>query len=64
MEQLASLSLIVLLLIGIAWLIPVAIIALSKKTQGLEKFAWLVAVLFVSWFAWIFYFLFAPVAKK
>jgi len=61
MEALASFSLVVLILIGIAWLIPVAIIALSNKTQGVEKFCWLIAVLFVSWFAWIFYFLFAPV---
>jgi hypothetical protein len=42
------------------WLIPVLIIASSNKTQGGEKAAWVLAVIFVSWFAWIFYMLLAP----
>ena len=46
--------------IAIIWLIPVIIIMLSSKTTGGEKIAWLLAVVFVSWFAWIFYMLLAP----
>tara|TARA_R110002049_G_scaffold273751_7_gene451597 strand:+ start:918 stop:1112 length:195 start_codon:yes stop_codon:yes gene_type:complete len=64
MEAIASFSIIVLLLIGIVWLIPFVIILFSNKTSGIEKLGWLLAVSFVTWFAWIFYFLFAPVIKK
>jgi len=46
------------------WLIPVIIIAVSSKTSGGEKLAWLIAVIFVSWFAWIFYFLLAPLKNE
>ena len=60
-------SLGVLLLIGITgiiWLLPFVSILLSSKTSGKEKLAWILAVLFVSWFAWIFYLLLAPINKK
>lgn len=53
-----------LLLIGIIWLLPFVSILLSSKTSGKEKLAWILAVLFVSWFAWIFYLLLAPINKK
>ena len=53
-----------LLLIGIIWLLPFVSILLSSKTSGKEKLAWILAVLFVSWFAWIFYLLLAPISKK
>ena len=36
------------------------IIACSDKTTGGEKLAWILAIIFLSWFAWIFYFLLAP----
>lgn len=50
--------------IAIIWLIPVIIILLSGRTTGGEKIAWLLAVVFVSWFAWIFYMLLAPLNDK
>jgi hypothetical protein len=64
MEAIASFSIVVILIIGIIWLVPFVIILLSNKTTGLEKLGWLLAVFFVTWFAWIFYYLFAPVIKK
>ena len=42
------------------WLLPFLIIATSEKTTGGEKIAWLLAMIFLSWFAWIFYFFLAP----
>jgi hypothetical protein len=52
-------------LIGaIIWLIPVIIILSSNRTSGGEKAAWILAVIFVSWFAWIFYFLLAPLKTQ
>jgi hypothetical protein len=58
------LGLIFFIPIAIIWLIPVIIIMLSSKTTGGEKIAWLLAVIFVSWFAWIFYMLLAPLNDK
>ncbi len=53
-------SLVSLLLVVFIWILPVWIIAKSDKTQGGEKVAWILAVIFISWFAWVFYFLLAP----
>ncbi len=50
-----------LILSGIIWLLPLLLILTSSKTSGSEKLFWLLAVLFVSWFAWIFYMLLAPI---
>ena len=50
--------------IGFVWLLPLLIIISSGKTTGGEKFAWLLAVIFISWFAWIFYMLLAPIKDK
>lgn len=44
----------------IAWIIPIILIGTSNRTNGGEKLAWVLAVIFVSWFAWIFYLLLAP----
>lgn len=57
-------ALIVLALIGILWILPIWLILRSRRTSGREKFAWVLAILFISWFAWIFYLLLAPVKKK
>ncbi|CAE7163466.1 nodI [Symbiodinium microadriaticum] len=38
------------------WLVPFWIIATSDKTTGFEKIAWLLAMICLSWFAWVFYF--------
>ncbi len=56
--------LVILGLIGFFWLLPILIIVSSRKTTGSEKFAWVLAVIFISWFAWIFYLLLAPIKKK
>jgi hypothetical protein len=46
------------------WFLPIVIIACSDKTTGGEKAAWILAIVFLSWFAWIFYFLLAPIKRK
>ncbi len=46
------------------WLLPIMIIANSDKTSGGEKVAWICAIIFLSWFAWIFYFLLAPLKPR
>ncbi|QDH81182.1 hypothetical protein FKX85_19970 [Echinicola soli] len=53
-----------LVVIAFIWLLPLLIIISSSKTTGSEKLAWILAVVFVSWFAWIFYMLLAPIKKK
>ena len=56
-----------LLFLGIiifVWFLPILSILSSSKTSGNEKLAWILAVLFISWFAWIFYLLLAPLRKK
>jgi hypothetical protein len=52
-----------LAIIGFFWLLPILIIANSRRTAGREKLAWILAVIFISWFAWIFYLLLAPIKK-
>lgn len=57
----------VLIFLGIAvfvWVLPILIILASRKTSKAEKILWLVTVLFISWFAWIFYALLAPVKRR
>ncbi|MDP3462888.1 MAG: SH3 domain-containing protein [Bacteroidales bacterium] len=56
--------LLILGVIGFFWLVPILIIFGSSKTTFGEKIAWVLAVLFISWFAWIFYILLAPIKKK
>lgn len=46
------------------WFLPILLILRSDKTRGLEKMLWILAVLFVSWFAWILYALIAPLMDK
>ena len=46
------------------WLLPIVLIAASDKVGGAEKILWILAMIFLSWFAWIFYFFFAPVFDK
>lgn len=59
-----SVTLTFLTIIALVWLIPLISILFSGKTTGSEKLAWVLAVIFISWFAWIFYLLLAPVKKK
>jgi TctA family transporter len=48
----------------ILWLLPIVIIAASDKVGGAEKLLWILAIIFLSWFAWILYFFFAPVFDR
>ena len=46
------------------WLLPIWIIATSNQTTGFEKIAWLLAIVCLSWFAWVFYFFVVPIKSK
>jgi ABC-type nickel/cobalt efflux system permease component RcnA len=46
------------------WLLPILIMADSDKTTGGEKAAWILAIIFLSWFAWVFYFFLAPLKPR
>ena len=46
------------------WLLPIVLIVASDKVGTAEKVLWILAIVFLSWFAWIFYFFFAPVFDK
>ena len=46
------------------WLLPIVLIAVSDKVGGAEKLLWILAIIFLSWFAWILYFFFAPVFDR
>jgi len=48
----------------VLWLLPILIIAASDKVSTSEKILWILAIIFLSWFAWIFYFFFAPVFDR
>lgn len=52
------------LAVFLVWLLPIWIIATSDKTTGMEKCAWILAILCLSWFAWVFYFFLAPLKPK
>jgi succinate-acetate transporter protein len=49
---------------ALIWLAPLLIISKSSKTTGTEKLAWIIAMLFVSWGAFVFYLLLAPLKKR
>lgn len=53
-----------IMLMGFIWVLPIIMIALSNRTSGNEKLAWILAVIFISWFAWIFYLLLAPIKRR
>ena len=56
--------LVVIAATGFLWVLPILIIIPSNTTPGGEKVAWVLAVIFISWFAWIFYMLLAPIKTK
>jgi hypothetical protein len=65
MDLLGSLLSLIAVLICIAiWMLPIVFIALSDRTEGKEKAAWILAVIFISWFAWVFYLLLAPIKPR
>lgn len=55
-----GLALVVIFGCFFVWFLPILLILGSDKTSGGEKLAWILAIIFLSWFAWIFYFLLAP----
>ncbi len=57
-------SMAVLFIILAIWLAPFIIVLTSEKTSGGEKAAWLLMLIFVSWFTWIFYMLLAPLQQR
>ncbi len=59
-----GLALVAIAACFLLWLLPILIIADSDKTSGGEKTAWILAIIFLSWFAWIFYFLLAPIKPR
>jgi len=56
-----ALALLIPLAVLFVWLLPILLIAGSDRTTGTEKLIWILAIVFLSWFAWILYFLLAPV---
>lgn len=46
------------------WVLPIVLIASSDRTTPAEKILWILAIIFLSWFAWIFYFFFAPLLGR
>jgi hypothetical protein len=60
MQTILGLGIGALLLTAFIWFLPILLIMRSDKTTGAEKFVWILAVIFVSWFAWILYALLAP----
>ncbi len=64
MDVLGSLFTLVVMMVGaLIWILPIVLIAASSRTEGKEKLAWILAVVFISWFAWIFYLLLAPLRR-
>ena len=51
---------IVILTFFLIWLTPIVLVAQSTRVSGNEKIAWVLAIIFVSWLAWVFYLLLAP----
>lgn len=56
-------SAIFVLICGAIWLLPILLIGVSDRTSGKEKLAWILAVIFITWFAWVFYLLLAPISS-
>ena len=46
------------------WFLPFILILFSNRASGGEKLAWILLMIFFSWFAWIFYFLLAPISRR
>jgi hypothetical protein len=64
MQSLLGLGAAGLLLVAVIWLLPVALILRSNKTNGAEKLVWILLIFFFSWFSWLLYLLIAPVGEK
>ncbi len=60
----AGLGLLVVAGCFFIWFLPILLILGSDVTSGGEKAAWILAIIFLSWFAWVFYLLLAPVKPR
>jgi len=60
----AGIGLLVIAACFFVWFLPILLILGSDVTTGGEKAAWILAIIFLSWFAWIFYFLLAPLKQS
>lgn len=49
---------------ALLWFLPILIIGCSNKTSGVEKAAWILSIVFLSWFAWVFYYFLAPLNTR
>jgi len=58
------LFILMFLMFFMIWITPIILVAKSNRTQGGEKAAWILLIIFVSWLAWIFYLLLAPLKQK
>jgi hypothetical protein len=56
--------LLIIFMFFLIWLVPIILVAKSNRTQGGEKVAWVFLIIFVSWLAWIFYLLLAPIKQN
>jgi hypothetical protein len=52
------------LIFFVIWITPIILVAKSNRTHGGEKVAWVLLIIFVSWLAWIFYLLLAPLKQN
>jgi hypothetical protein len=59
-----EISIIIIAALFAIWLTPFLVVATSDRTSGSEKLAWLLGMFFISWFAWIFYILLAPLKQR
>jgi len=53
-----------LVLIVFIWIFPFLLVFQSNKISGKEKVMWLLSLIFISWFAWVLYLLFAPIGES
>ncbi|MCB1664720.1 MAG: hypothetical protein KDI28_03030 [Pseudomonadales bacterium] len=60
----AGLALMVVAGCFFIWFLPILLILGSDVTSGGEKAAWILAIIFLSWFAWVFYLLLAPLKPR
>jgi len=57
-------SQIYVLIVLVVWLSPIVMIARSERVGSAEKLAWILAVLLISWFAWLGFYLLAPIKPR
>lgn len=59
-----GLALIVTGGVFIIWLLPILLIMGSDQATRLEKLCWILAIIFLSWFAWILYAILGPLVPR